>query len=63
MFSAFSHFISPGESVTRFEVPKLHAVNFVLTKSLGGGGLSSLRLDRDSMVMLHINFDDWSAIF
>ena len=46
IYSAFSHFIAPRGIVTRFEVPGVHAVNFVLTKSLGGGGLSSLRLDR-----------------
>ncbi|KAG0167403.1 hypothetical protein DFQ28_006901 [Apophysomyces sp. BC1034] len=33
-------------SVTRFELPGLHALNFVLTRSLGGGGLSSLIVDR-----------------
>ncbi|KAG2187897.1 hypothetical protein INT44_000647 [Umbelopsis vinacea] len=33
-------------SVTRYELPGAHALNFVLTKSLGGGGLSSLRIDR-----------------
>ncbi|KAI9488492.1 hypothetical protein BDB00DRAFT_847896 [Zychaea mexicana] len=33
-------------SVTRFELPGLYAMNFVLTKSLGGGGLSSLVIDR-----------------
>ncbi|KAI9253794.1 hypothetical protein BDA99DRAFT_540413 [Phascolomyces articulosus] len=33
-------------SVTRFELPGLFAMNFVLTKSLGGGGLSSLVIDR-----------------
>lgn len=43
---AFRHLISEGGSVTRFEIPGVYAVNFVLTKALGGGGLSSLRLDR-----------------
>lgn len=33
-------------SVTRFELPGSHAFNFVLTRSLGGGGLSSLLVDR-----------------
>lgn len=46
VFSAFQHFITAGGTVTRFEVPGVTAVNFVLTNSLGGGGLSSLRLDR-----------------
>ncbi|KAJ3545124.1 hypothetical protein NM208_g2667 [Fusarium decemcellulare] len=48
IYSAFRHFIAPGGTVTRFEVPGVNAVNFVLTKSLGGGGLSSLRLDRQA---------------
>ena len=42
---AFSYFIAPGGLVMRFEVPGVYAVNFVIIKSLGGGGLSSLRLD------------------
>ncbi|KAI9315119.1 hypothetical protein BX666DRAFT_1959546 [Dichotomocladium elegans] len=33
-------------AVTRFELPGLYAMNFVLTRSLGGGGLSSLVVDR-----------------
>ena len=33
-------------TVTRFELPGLFALNFVLTQSLGGGGLSSLVIDR-----------------
>jgi len=32
--------------VTRFEVPGIHGLNFVLTESLGGGGLGSLHIDR-----------------
>ncbi|KAF9955048.1 hypothetical protein BGZ72_004077 [Mortierella alpina] len=32
--------------VARYELPGIHALNFVLTRSLGGGGLSSLNLDR-----------------
>ncbi|HEY9275270.1 acyclic terpene utilization AtuA family protein [Achromobacter sp.] len=31
--------------VERFEVPGLHAMNFVLHEALGGGGMSSLRSD------------------
>ncbi|KAH7016767.1 hypothetical protein EDB80DRAFT_703437 [Ilyonectria destructans] len=66
MYSALKHFIAPGGSVTRFEVPGVNAVNFVLTKSLGGGGLSSLRLDRQaksyaqlalSTIFVHIRAD------
>ena len=31
--------------VTRFEVPGLHAFNFVCEQALGGGGMASLRND------------------
>lgn len=31
--------------VTRFELPGLHAVNFLLSNALGGGGIASLRID------------------
>ncbi|KAI8665453.1 hypothetical protein LRP88_04044 [Fusarium phalaenopsidis] len=48
VFSALQHMIAPGGTVTRFAVPGVHAVNFVITKALGGGGLSSLRLDRQA---------------
>ena len=29
----------------RYELPGIHALNFVLEKSLGGGGVTSLRVD------------------
>ena len=32
-------------TVKRYDLPKLHAFNFVLTRSLGGGGTASLRID------------------
>ena len=32
-------------SVERFELPNLHALNFLLHQSLGGGGTVSLRTD------------------
>ena len=31
--------------VTRYELPKLHALNFVLAGALGGGSTRSLRVD------------------
>ena len=31
--------------VTRYELPQLHAMNFVLTRALGGGVTRSLALD------------------
>jgi len=39
----FAHFVT-GE-VERFDLPGMHALNFVLHDSLGGGGTSSVRLD------------------
>ena len=41
-----SHLIDPDGVVERYLVPGVHAVNFVVTRCLGGGGLGSLRLDR-----------------
>ena len=31
--------------VERFEVPGIHALNFLLHESLGGGGIASVRID------------------
>jgi hypothetical protein len=40
------HFAHLAEgAVERFELPGIHALNFILRDSLGGGGTSSLRLD------------------
>ncbi|MHC5544041.1 AtuA-related protein [Singulisphaera rosea] len=36
--------LQPGE-VRRYELPNLHALNFVLDDALGGGASRSLRLD------------------
>ncbi|KAI9019445.1 hypothetical protein CLU79DRAFT_836754 [Phycomyces nitens] len=44
-------------SVTRFELPGLHALNFVLTNSLGGGGLSSLSIDRQGKTYAQLVLD------
>ena len=42
----FGHFIDASEGkVTRFDLPGISAVNFLLEKSLGGGGIASLRPD------------------
>jgi len=44
--SYFEHFIDSSEGkVTRFDLPGIHAVNFLLEKSLGGGGIASMRPD------------------
>jgi hypothetical protein len=32
-------------TVKRYDLPKIHAFNFVLTRALGGGGTGSLRID------------------
>ncbi|RYF67759.1 MAG: terpene utilization protein AtuA, partial [Comamonadaceae bacterium] len=32
-------------TVTRFDVPGLHAMNFLCTRALDGGGMASLRND------------------
>ncbi|XP_078457152.1 uncharacterized protein LOC144722701 [Lampetra planeri] len=34
-----------GPAVSRFELPGIHALNFVLREALGGGGITSLRSD------------------
>ncbi|KAH7120484.1 hypothetical protein EDB81DRAFT_231807 [Dactylonectria macrodidyma] len=44
--STLGHFLQPGSVVTRYDVPGVLAINFVVTKCLGGGGLDSLSLDR-----------------
>ncbi|KAG7496304.1 hypothetical protein JOB18_016450 [Solea senegalensis] len=43
----FSHVIEPGvdNAVTRYTLPGIHSLNFVLRNSLGGGGVASLRSD------------------
>ena len=35
----------PNSRVTRFELPAIHALNFLLENALGGGGMASLRID------------------
>ena len=41
---AFLAHLVDGE-VTRYELPGIHALNFVCERALGGGGMSSLRHD------------------
>jgi len=41
----FAHLLTGGGGVERFEVPGLHALNFLLHGALGGGGVASLRSD------------------
>jgi len=48
-------------AVERFELPNLHALNFLLHESLGGGGTVSLKTDAQgktlSTAMLRMNVD------
>ena len=53
-------------SVTRYDLPKIHAFNFVLKQSLGGGGTVSLRIDTQgktyagALMRLKVQVpDDW----
>jgi len=41
-------------SVYRYEVPGINAFNFILTKSLGGGGVQSLQMDRQGKIYAQI---------
>ena len=42
----FRHVLHPERgSVTRWELPGFHALNFLLKHALGGGGVASLRMD------------------
>ncbi|NNM51173.1 MAG: terpene utilization protein AtuA, partial [Pseudomonadales bacterium] len=44
--SYFSHVLDAETGrVTRYELPGLHALNFLLENALGGGGMASLRAD------------------
>jgi hypothetical protein len=40
------HLIDADGVVERYLVPGVNAINFVVTRCLGGGGLGSLRMDR-----------------
>ena len=50
--STLGHFLQDGSIITRYDVPGVHAINFVITKCLGGGGLDSLALDRYVIICL-----------
>jgi len=45
MAHVFPEGVDPQACVQRYEVPGTHALNFVLSRSLGGGGVASLRAD------------------
>lgn len=54
-------------TVTRYELPNIRAMNFVLTQALDGGGTMSLRSDHLGKVMyawllrMELSLDDASA--
>jgi len=49
--------LMPNGKVTRYELPGISALNFVLTKSLGSGGVSSLRMDRQGKAYAQMLLD------
>jgi hypothetical protein len=51
----FSYLMDGG--VDRFDLPGLHAVNFLLKESLGGGGIASLRNDPQAKAYAQILLD------
>jgi hypothetical protein len=51
----FAHY-APGP-VTRYELPGLHAFNFVLPHVLGGGGIASLRFDPQAKTYAQLLLD------
>lgn len=48
------HLISKGGSIQRYELPGSHAINFVVSHSLGGGGLKSLHFDKQAKAYAQI---------
>jgi hypothetical protein len=57
---SLSHFVS-GE-VERFELPGMHAFNFLLHDALGGGGIASLRYDPQGKSMGQIFLESPIAV-
>ena len=51
----FAYLMDGG--VTRYDVPGIHAVNFLLEESLGGGGIASLRNDPQGKAYAQILLD------
>jgi hypothetical protein len=55
-------------TVTRYELPKLSALNFVMTRALGGGGTRSLRVDSlgknmaNLILMIEVDVPDGDAL-
>jgi hypothetical protein len=57
---SLSHFVR-GE-VERFELPGMHAFNFLLHDALGGGGIASLRYDPQGKSMGQIFLESLIAV-
>lgn len=56
----FAHFINseaPMSAVSRYYLPKSHAINFLIDKALGGGGVASLRNDPQGKAFAQILLD------
>ena len=49
-------YLMTGE-VDRYDLPGIHALNFVLHESLGGGGMNSLRNDPQGKAYAQILLD------
>ena len=41
----FAHTLSASSTVSRWDLPASHSMNFLLRYALGGGGIASLRTD------------------
>jgi hypothetical protein len=58
----FAHLLEPGARITRYELPRLQALNFVLEGALAGGVTRSLAQDAHgkslSSLMLTIELGD-----
>ena len=46
--NTLGHLIEPTGEIQRYEVPGSLAINFVVSKCLGGGGLRSIRFDKQA---------------
>ncbi|AMO57927.1 hypothetical protein [Endozoicomonas montiporae] len=41
----FAHLLTPRSDIHRYQLPGMNSLNIVMTHSLGGGGMASLRID------------------
>lgn len=62
----YDHFVQ-GD-VIRYEMPNLHALNFILEEALDGGGATSVRIDRqgkalcEAMLQMTVELPDDVAV-